>query len=115
MTTIHIPNQFAGEGEVKGFFFSRVDKNKAAYLYKVKDEYCTVHYEVIKRRATPIIVDFEKKILSTEFQKERYPKAKDWGTLGWTFTDYEQAKEKLDSLFEKYKASLKASKDAKSS
>jgi hypothetical protein len=57
-----------------------------------------IWYEVVKRHATPIVVDFEKKIMSTDTVKERYPKSKDFGTRGWTYKTIEEALEKFKEL-----------------
>ena len=98
MKTIKLPIKIAGEGEVKGFTFNRLMEGDGTYLYEVESIHDTKHYEVIKRHATPILIDFEKKILSTDTVRERYPKAKDWGTRGWTFLELKKACQKFREL-----------------
>ena len=97
MKTITLPNSFLGEGEVKDFRFTRARYGKKSYVYKVVSD-GGVWYEVIKRYATPIVVDFKKKIMSTDTIKERYPKAKDFGTKGWTYKSIKEALTKFRAL-----------------
>lgn len=92
-----LPLVFEGRGEVKGFTFMQVDKTDNAYLYKVHNEY-TQHFEVIKRSASPVCIDFEKRIYSeTEF-KESYPKSNSFGLSGWTFSSLDLALQKLKEV-----------------
>ena len=88
---------FEGKGEVKGFLFTQVVKGEKSYIYEVKFNNSR-HYEVFKRKETPLLVDFEKRLYSeTEF-KEMYPKAKDFGVWAWSFLNKENAIEKFNLL-----------------
>lgn len=91
---------FEGTGEVKGFIFEQMHSSKMAYLYKVRSYDGQVHFEVFKRKNTPICIDFEKRIYSdTEF-KEIYPKSKDFGVWAWTYISPQDAYVKLNKLLE---------------
>ena len=95
---ILLEKEFAGIGEVKGFEFTQINERTQAYWYKVTDEQQNVHYEVFKRKNTPVCIDFENRIYSdTEF-KEIYPKSKDFGVWAWTYKNYKDALNKFKEL-----------------
>lgn len=80
-----LEKEFSGRGEVSGFEFCQIKQSVHSYVYKITDSDNKVHYEVFKRKNTPLCLDFEKKVFSdTEF-KEVYPKSKDFGVWAWTF------------------------------
>ena len=93
-----LEKKFEGKGEVKGFYFTQLLKGEKMYLYGISynssnKEANFSHYELILRRETAKCINFDKKIFSdTEF-KEIYPKAKDFGTYGWSFTNLQKAKD----------------------
>ena len=101
MTIIKLEKTFVGEGEVKGFSFDRLLDGEFMYLYKVVSEKKS-WYEVIKRFATPIIIDFDKKIVDENTLRERYPKAKDFGSLAWSYKNLEEAIKKYNKLENDY-------------
>ena len=92
MNTTLIPDTFTGEGEVKGFTFTRVSSTQELDIFEVLADGSTrPHYEVIVKKFSPVCVDFENRIYSeTEF-KQVYPKAKDFGVFGWSFRDLQTA------------------------
>jgi len=98
MKIIPLESDFKGEGEVKGFSFSRLLEGEKTYLYEVKDTDEHVWYEVIKRFSTPIVIDFKKKILSNDTMRERYPKAKDFGSKGWSLLSLREAVIKFNEI-----------------
>lgn len=87
---------FIGTGEVKGFVFNQLVSTPNLYLYEVKNGK-EKHFEVIKRKQVPICIDFDKKIYSETDFKESYPKANQFGILGWSFYSFNQALKKIDS------------------
>ena len=97
---IPLPDVIEGRGTTKGFTFTKMKEGEKAYIYKVDDINTPerVWFEVIKRRATFILEDFENKIESTDTKKERYPKEKDWGKLGWTAITWSEANEIFDKI-----------------
>ena len=58
---IELEKEFIGTGEVAGFKFKQVDKSEYGYIYQVSDESKT-HFEVFKKHASPVCIDFEKRI-----------------------------------------------------
>lgn len=87
-----------GIGEVKGFEFTKVAETDMGYVYCVRTSDKSNHYEVFKKRKTPICIDFENKIYSeTEF-KEVYPNSKQFGITAWSVKNYETALERLNVL-----------------
>jgi len=93
-----LEKQFTGKGEVKPFEFLQNRVHTTAYLYEVFENGVISHYEVFKRKITPVCIDFENRIYSeTEF-KEVYPKSKDFGVWAWTCRTYEKAWYVFESL-----------------
>lgn len=93
-----LENSFTGIGEVKGFEFTKVAETDIGYVYCVRTSEKSNHYEVFKKRKTPICIDFENKIYSeTEF-KEVYPNSKKFGISAWSVKNYETALERLNGL-----------------
>lgn len=86
-----LEDSFTGIGEVKGFEFTKVAETDIGYVYCVRTSDKSNHYEVFKKRKTPICIDFENKIYSeTEF-KEVYPNSKQFGISAWSVKNYETA------------------------
>ena len=98
MKIIPLESKFEGEGEVKGFSFSRLLEGKKTYLYEVEDKDNHPWYEVIRRYSTPIVIDFAKKIMSKDTERERYPKAKDFGFKGWNYPSLKEAVIKFNEI-----------------
>jgi hypothetical protein len=93
-----LEKQFIGIGEVKGFKFTRIMYTEHVNLYKVESNEGNIHFEVFKRKFTPVCIDFENRVYSdTEF-KENYPKAKDFGKWAWCINDYKKAENKYNEL-----------------
>ena len=93
-----LEDSFIGTGEVKGFEFTKVAETDIGYVYCVRTSDKSNHYEVFKKRRTPICIDFDNKIYSkTEF-KELYPNSKQFGISAWSVKNYETALERLNSL-----------------
>lgn len=96
--TTLLPKEFVGGGEVKGFVFTQVAFTQRAYLYEVRQGGSKVWFEVIRRKTTSLLIDFEKRIYSeTEF-KEVYPKAHMFGLDGWTYDNLKDATIKMNLL-----------------
>lgn len=101
MTTTKLPEYFQGTGEVKEFIFRRIKETDNSYIYEVTHpEALNPHYEVFRKKAVPICLDFVAKVYSeTEF-KEVYPKSNAFGVSAWCVTSIEEAEKyilKLDS------------------
>ena len=91
-----LKKEFIGIGEVKGFKFIQITNGEHAFLYKVFISDTIYHYEVFKRKNTPLCIDFENKVFSeTEF-KEIYPKSNAFGVWAWTHKDHIKAIDKYN-------------------
>ena len=62
-TLEELPKTFIGTGEVKGFSFTQIKQNEFAYIYQVNVE-GKLHFEVFKKKSTPICIDFMNRIYS---------------------------------------------------
>lgn len=88
---------FTGEGEVRGFIFTQLDRSPSAYLYRVEvpsketGKIVGVHYEVFLRK--------ENIQARLNIENVSYPKSKSFGAWAWTVTDHDKAVE----LFNKVK------------
>ena len=92
-----IENKFEGSGEVKGWLFEKVKETDSGYIYSVTKEEAK-HFEVFKKKNTPICLDFENKVYSeTEF-KEVKPNSKSFGVWAWSYYTFDRALDKLMSL-----------------
>ena len=96
-TTIKLPLTFVGTGEVRGFMFTQKHELNNGYVYEVMHDGHS-HYEAFKKKSSPICVDFEKRVYSTNEFKEVYPKANDFGIWAWTLPSLEKAIEKLSKI-----------------
>jgi hypothetical protein len=92
-----IPKKFEGKGEVKGFRFKRVFEKDSAYLYKVTDG-GSVWYEVFKRIASPVCIDFDKRIYSQTEMKESYPKSNQFGLYAWCCSSFDKALDRFNNI-----------------
>ena len=99
-----LEKQFIGKGEVKGFNFNLLMRNEIASIYHVQNENDN-HYEVFKRRFSPVCIDFEKRLYSETDFKEFYPRSKDFGINAWTFTDLEKTMKKFVEITKTSKSS----------
>lgn len=87
MKTIkHIPEQFTGHGEVKGFEFGLICKTNRGFCYKVMIDGITTHFEVFHRK------------INKRFACESYPTAKAFGIWAWTYKCLGKAIRRLNSL-----------------
>ena len=94
---IKLQKTFSGIGEVKGFEFTQLRESEKGYIYSVSNEGNT-HFETFRKKVTPTLIDFKKRLYSdTEF-KERYPKSKDFGIWAWTFKSIDDAIKNLIEL-----------------
>ena len=93
-----LEDSFIGIGEVKGFEFTKVAETNSGYVYCVRTSDKSHHYEVFKKRKTPICIDFENKIYSETDFKEVYPNSKQFGISAWSVKNYETALERLNGL-----------------
>lgn len=98
MNKILLKKEFIGGGEVSGFKFTQIHASVSAYLYKIDIDEDNVHFEVFKRKLTPLCIDFEKKVFSDTDFKEIYPKAKHFGDWAWTFKKLEDAERKFNEI-----------------
>ena len=89
-----VPQFFEGKGEVKGYTFTKMKETENFYIYEVKSE-STLHYEIFRRKSTPICIDFDNRIYSETEAKEKYPTSKNFGDWAWTSATYERAVEKM--------------------
>lgn len=86
----------------KPITYTQIAKSETAYIYECRHEKQgeneNPYYEVIKRKISPVCIDFDKRIYSdTEF-KETYPKAEHFGKTGWCIWNKERAFERLKEL-----------------
>jgi len=94
----HLPDDFFGVGEVKGYRFTRIYTIPSAYIYAVNG-LSTTHYEVLRRpNLSPVCIDFKSRLYSETEYKEVYPSSKRFGFDAWTFTDRELAINKAKEL-----------------
>ena len=78
-----------------GFGFHRLERQKDVALYsKHKDSINYQGYEVV------IIRNQEEYTIAgnTVSAREVYPASEKWGTLGWTYNDYQEAFRKFSNL-----------------
>jgi hypothetical protein len=77
-----LPKEFDGKGEVKGYTFTQVVKERFGYVYRV-DGGSKTRYEVFKHKE------------NERYGIVRYPRSQHFGRWAyWTF-DFERAKEIL--------------------
>jgi hypothetical protein len=98
-----LPKEFEGTGEVKGMTFTIMLESSIAYLYRVTNSEGFQHYEVIKKMAVPVCLDFSERKYSDTLFKEVYPKSNSFGTTGWTYRRFEMAKAKFMSILINFK------------
>ena len=79
-----LDNNFEGRGEVRGFLFKCLLKSDKAYLYEVKTEIDTTHYEVFERKE------------NHQFGCVSYPKSNSFGVWAYTSADWAKALEKYE-------------------
>jgi hypothetical protein len=96
---IPIPEFFEGTGEVKGFTYQRVFEEENYYIYEVNPGEGRIHYEVIRRKAQPALIDFATRTYSETEYKESYPRSKRFGIEGWSLPTLEAAREKIRKLY----------------
>jgi hypothetical protein len=77
--------RFIGRGQVKGFIFTQIKKNRVGYIYKV-DLGSSYHFEVFKRKE------------NIKYNCVSYPSDKSFGIWAWTYKSLEQACNKLKDL-----------------
>lgn len=85
--------EFEGIGEVREFKFKQLFHNGIAYLYQVEQPSVPdrKHYEVFLRTE------------NTRYDCVSYPKSNNFGKWAWTFTTYDEALIKYNSLKPKAK------------
>jgi hypothetical protein len=87
METIrHIPEQFSGRGEVKGYEFCLVRKTDRGFLYEVSSDGIKPHYEVFRFK------------INKQFSCVTYPGSKSFGVFAWTFKTKEMALKRLNEF-----------------
>lgn len=89
-----IEKSFVGKGEIKGMKFSLLNEIGDYFLWAVVDNNQT-HYEVWKKKVTPVCVDFENRVYSDTEYKFVKPKSKDFGVWAWSFYNLEQLYKKF--------------------
>ncbi len=105
---IELEKEIIGKGEVKGYTYYQEFKTQYAYLYAVFNESGTLtHYEVFKRKNSPVCVDFENRVYSEDEFKESYPKSNAFGVWAWTCRTRSDADERLNKIEEKLEAKAK--------
>jgi hypothetical protein len=82
-----LKTQFNGKGEVRGYYFTQLEKGSNSYLYEVKnEENGSIHYEVFKEK------------INTRFNCISYPKSNAFGIWAWTKLDKQEAKNLFERL-----------------
>ena len=79
-----LPQEFVGQGEVRGFFFTQVQATNKGFIYSVMSG-GEVWYEVFRRKIN-------------QFGGVSYPKSKSFGKWAWSYMSLEKAMNKLRSL-----------------
>ncbi len=92
-----LKEEFTGIGEVNGFEFIRMAESDLGYVYQVNTGSST-HYEVFRKKISPICIDFGNRIYSVKDFKESYPKAKAFGVWAWTEFKLDSALNKLHNM-----------------
>ena len=82
-----LPDEFIGIGEVKGFHFKKIMTDPRYYVYQVTDE-GKRHFELIKR------------VINKKYNKEYYPKSKEFGIKAWTALTLERINQLIKEKFE---------------
>lgn len=77
--------EFAGRGQVKGFRFTQIKQNQAAYIYLVNTGN-SIHYEVFKRKE------------NSQFNCISYPSDKAFGIWAWTAKTIEKALDRFEEI-----------------
>lgn len=95
---IRLKKEFTGKGEVSPFKFRQIRCTTTAYLYKVYENGTKSHYEVFKRKTTPLCIDFENHIYSDTKFKELYPRSNAFGVWAWTCKSLVDALNKLNQI-----------------
>lgn len=92
-----LEEQFEGGGEVSGNTFTKVHEEEAFYIYEVSSpDVKKPHYELIRRIANAVCIDFANRVYSeTEF-RESYPKSKQFGVNAWTCGSLDRAMDKIN-------------------
>jgi hypothetical protein len=85
-----LEDRIEGQGEVKGFVFTKEFENEKGYVYKVSTGDSN-HFEAFYKKETPICIDFENRVYSETETKEVYPKSKDFGVWAWSVSSLEKA------------------------
>jgi hypothetical protein len=93
-----LEDHFVGLADVRGFIFEKIASSDQAILYKVSIPDTSAHFEVFKRKNTPVCIDFEKRIYSDTDFKEVYPKTKDFGVWAWCISTKEKAEKLYNEL-----------------
>lgn len=98
MSTLELPLRIEGKGEVKGYVLMQVEKGDFAYVYEKNSGEGRPHYEVFKRKSSPVCIDFaSRKYSKTEF-KESYPRSKSFGSWAWTCGSLGDAMNKFQEI-----------------
>lgn len=84
MNIQQLPRRFNGKGEVKDFSFKRVHHDNDFIAYEVIGNGKERHFELFKRKLSPVCIDFENRTYSETDFKERYPKSTAFGKWAWT-------------------------------
>lgn len=90
-----LEKSFTGKGSVKGHVFERVKDTDYFYIYKVTISSKHSHFEVFKKKITPICLSFENRLYSETIFKEVYPKDNDFGVTAWSCLTLEKALKRL--------------------
>ena len=91
-----LQESFIGEGEVRGFIFTQLQKSPTAYLYEVKvpsketGEIIEIHYEVFSRK--------ENVQPRLNISNVSYPKRNSFGAWAWTTSSLDRANEIFSKL-----------------
>ena len=80
-----LPQQFAGKGEVSGYYFKQLKCSNKAFIYEIHSTN-SLQYEVFVNK-------YYKK-----YNCLAYPKAKSFGLWAWTYLDYNSALKKYNQL-----------------
>lgn len=95
---IELEKVIVGNGEVKGYTYTQIERSDSAYLYEVSKYGVFMCFEVFKRKNSPVCIDFEKRLYSeTEF-KESYPKSNSFGVWAWTKSTKQSALDLFNTL-----------------
>lgn len=108
ITIENLPDEFVGRGSTRKFVFTKVKDADEAAMFEVNTGE-SIHYEVFRKKTTPICLDFALHVYSETKFKYKYPNDNAFGKWAWTVKSKKRAMEMCDRLVNE--AAIKAAQD----